>query len=837
MKKIMSIYLIIVLLMNFIPMNVIAATQQSYEVSDTINATLSSDGVLTISGSGEMPDYTERKLAPWNGENIKKVIVEKGITVIGNYAFYNMPSITEVELVEGLIEIGLSAFTNTSLKIVTIPASVTDIGTDAFVSTTIEEYKVAEGNPSFSTDKGALYEKIKDYTYMQYFPPKSDLTTYTIPDGVISISQNCFANAKNLQKINIPDSVTMIQAYAFANSGITSITIPEVILEVYSPNVFENCTELKTVNFYAEIDNVITNESKLPSGTFRNCTSLTEVNFKGVIEEFYANCFENCPSLKSIKLPEGTRTVNYYAFTNCPALEEVIWPSTIISVSEDAFINCDNLKNPYPEGYLLKDDGYYRKEDININITGEFKYDMAKEVLDIVNQERSAVGLEPLYMDEGLFEVAQQRAAELAVLFDHTRPNGSSYSSILPDYQGMNGENIAGSYTSAESVMKGWMNSSGHKRNILMSSFTSIGIGCFYHNNRYHWVQCFSSGGSKEMTTYPQNETKQVSIELLGGATTYSVRDEYKTVAVGEEKELKINGVHFDNDYPYPFYLDGDNFEWSSEDESILTVKEGKMVAKKPGKCVVNAITPDNTNLSVEVSVYDPDAKIKFESSTLTLVVGDEYTMKPIIETAYDYTDYEISWLSTHTGVVDVDDNGKLTAKKAGSCIIQAKLENGSFVQCRVTVKEPVPITSITLDATNLTITKGQTKTLKPTINPNNTTDDKTITWKSSNTNVATIDANGNITAKVSGKTTITATTTNGITATCEVEVVDYIKGDANNDGIINILDITYGYVKLEYDDITDEELERADVTGEGVYNISDINKMYLYLEGKIDNL
>ena len=209
MKRIMSICLIIVLLMNFIPMNVIAATQQSYEVSDTINATLSSDGVLTISGSGEMPDYTERKLAPWNGENIKKVIVEKGITVIGNYAFYNMPSITEVELVEGLIEIGLSAFTNTSLKIVTIPASVTDIGTDAFVSTTIEEYKVAEGNPSFSTDEGALYEKIKDYTYMQYFPPKSDLTTYTIPDGVISISQNCFANAKNLQKINIPDSVTI----------------------------------------------------------------------------------------------------------------------------------------------------------------------------------------------------------------------------------------------------------------------------------------------------------------------------------------------------------------------------------------------------------------------------------------------------------------------------------------------------------------------------------------------------------------------------------------------------------------------------------------------------
>ena len=80
----------------------------------------------------------------------------------------------------------------------------------------------------------------------------------------------------------------------------------------------------------------------------------------------------------------------------------------------------------------------------------------------------------------------------------------------------------------------------------------------------------------------------------------------------------------------------------------------------------------------------------------------------------------------------------------------------------------------------------------------------------------------------------------NGLSDSIQIKVNEkpaYLKGDLNNDGIINILDITYGYVKLEYDDITDEELERGDVTGEGVYNISDINKMYLYLEGKIDNL
>ena len=63
------------------------------------------------------------------------------------------------------------------------------------------------------------------------------------------------------------------------------------------------------------------------------------------------------------------------------------------------------------------------------------------------------------------------------------------------------------------------------------------------------------------------------------------------------------------------------------------------------------------------------------------------------------------------------------------------------------------------------------------------------------------------------------------------------MKGDINNDGIVNISDITYGFIKLENGDITEEEIERGDVTGEGIYNISDINKVFLYLEGKIDEM
>ena len=120
---------------------------------------------------------------------------------------------------------------------------------------------------------------------------------------------------------------------------------------------------------------------------------------------------------------------------------------------------------------------------------------------------------------------------------------------------------------------------------------------------------------------------------------------------------------------------------------------------------------------------------------------------------------------------------------------------------------------------------------------------DKKLTWTSSNEDVIEVKQNGKLIIKKESDEPVTirvSSDANGLLDSIQIKVNEkpaYLKGDLNNDGIINILDITYGYVKLEYDDITDEELERGDVTGEGVYNISDINKMYLYLEGKIDNL
>ncbi|WP_343247539.1 CAP domain-containing protein [Diplocloster hominis] len=120
----------------------------------------------------------------------------------------------------------------------------------------------------------------------------------------------------------------------------------------------------------------------------------------------------------------------------------------------------------------------------------------AKQVADLVNEERAKVGLAPLTFDLNISSAAQTRAKEIETSFSHTRPNGSSFSSVLTE-AGINfrgaGENIAWGQRSPQEVVTGWMNSEGHRANILNKNYTSIGVG-YYQNGSgtNYWTQLFT---------------------------------------------------------------------------------------------------------------------------------------------------------------------------------------------------------------------------------------------------------------------------------------------------------------------------------------------------------
>lgn len=119
----------------------------------------------------------------------------------------------------------------------------------------------------------------------------------------------------------------------------------------------------------------------------------------------------------------------------------------------------------------------------------------AQQILALVNQERTKAGLKEVALEEKLGDAANVRAKESATSFSHTRPDGSSFATVLKEkgvtYTGA-GENIAWGQKSPEEVMKGWMNSSGHRANILNPKFTTLGVGHYQDSKgTNYWAQLF----------------------------------------------------------------------------------------------------------------------------------------------------------------------------------------------------------------------------------------------------------------------------------------------------------------------------------------------------------
>lgn len=128
------------------------------------------------------------------------------------------------------------------------------------------------------------------------------------------------------------------------------------------------------------------------------------------------------------------------------------------------------------------------------NITDEHAF--IQEVVDLVNVERAKEGLSPLTVDTKVQAAAMVRAKECEVSFSHTRPNGSSFATALKEqkvsYRSA-GENIAYGQRTPEEVMKAWMNSSGHRANIMNANFTTIGVGYYENaNGTDYWCQLFT---------------------------------------------------------------------------------------------------------------------------------------------------------------------------------------------------------------------------------------------------------------------------------------------------------------------------------------------------------
>ena len=218
---------------------------------------------------------------------------------------------------------------------------------------------------------------------------------------------------------------------------------------------------------------------------------------------------------------------------------------------------------------------------------------------------------------------------------------------------------------------------------------------------------------------------------------------------------------------------------WTSSNSSIATVNStGQITALSKGMATITVTTKDGGYTSrCTVTVKDNMGSVTISPSSLgMLYVGDAATALTAVISPSDYPDKTVSWSSSNTGVATVDTNGKVTPKAPGTAVITVTTNgtdsSGRHLSSSITVNVGRHVTGVSLSKTSLSLLVGETYGLTATVVPSDVTD-RSVTWTSSNSSVAAVNSNGQVTAKSQGTATITVKTVDGSkTATCTVTVI-----------------------------------------------------------------
>ena len=293
----------------------------------------------------------------------------------------------------------------------------------------------------------------------------------------------------------------------------------------------------------------------------------------------------------------------------------------------------------------------------------------------------------------------------------------------------------------------------------ILEKDTDYTVG-YYYNNAVGTANAYVRGINK----YTGSST--LGYEIKQGDAQLSVDIEKKNIQVDEYAQIIVNSR-------------AKKYEYISDNTSVAIISYGRVKGVAEGTANITVSVADSNYKPEQVTLQVTVSEKKIEITEVllnkdaeTLTEGDTITLSAEV-LPYDTTySKNVSWSSSNSAVATVSADGTVTAKSAGTAIITATSENGMTASCTITVeKKFIPITEVYLDKSSATLTEGETTALTATVLPENTTDSKNVSWSSSNSEVAIVDANGTVTAKSAGTAVITAITENGKTASCTVTV------------------------------------------------------------------
>ncbi len=334
-KKTITIIACLIMILGVIGIGALSVSAASGTCGD--NLTWVYDGhtqTLTISGTGEMESYSSIYFkgnifvtsAPWWSyyNSMKNVVINSGVTSIGNRAFYGCTGLARVTIGNRVTSIGQAAFCNcTGLTSITIPDSVTSIDFSAF-----------ENSGYYNQEVNWTYNVL--YIGKHLIKAKTEITSdYSIKANTKTIAMGAFSNCTGLTGITIPDSVTSIGYSVFSNcTGLTSITIPDSVT-IINGDAFYGCTGLKSITIPDSVTNI-------GYRAFYECTGLTSITIPDSVTSIGEYAFYECTGLTSITIPDSVTSIDGWAF-HCAGLTSIIISNSVTSIGRGAFAECGYL--------------------------------------------------------------------------------------------------------------------------------------------------------------------------------------------------------------------------------------------------------------------------------------------------------------------------------------------------------------------------------------------------------------------------------------------------------------------------------------------------------------
>ena len=281
-------------------------------------------------------------------------------------------------------------------------------------------------------------------------------------------------------------------------------------------------------------------------------------------------------------------------------------------------------------------------------------------------------------------------------------------------------------------------------------------------------------------TTDGSNLSAECKVRVASLATAVSISQSTCTLNTGASISLKAT-VKTNDGSSYSDFI-----EWTSENTKIASVDQnGKVTANYPGTVIIRARAIDGTERSAvcAVTVKQPVKGVSLPTE-IKVGVGAQYTLKPTFNPTYA-TNQTVTWSTGNSAVATVSSAGVVTGKSVGTAVISCKTADGGYI-AKCTVKVIIPTQSVALNKTRASVYVGNNITLTGTVSPANATD-KTLTWSSSDTSVATVSQSGVVTGVKGGTCTITCKNSGGQSAFCNITVIQKATGITLNRSTLSL--------------------------------------------------